>query len=79
MLEQGSDAESSHEEEETGKDSKDDRKVMLLFFFINCYFLTLCRHNQLNAIHFQMQEDRDEDSQCLSDDTDTEISTQVYV
>ncbi|XP_016393344.1 protein Mdm4-like isoform X1 [Sinocyclocheilus rhinocerous] len=49
VLEQGSDAESPHEEEETGKDSKDDRK---------------------------MQEDRDDDSQCLSDDTDTEISTQ---
>lgn len=25
----------------------------------------------------QMQEEPDEDSQCLSDDTDTEISTQV--
>lgn len=49
VLEQGSDAESPHEEEDTGKDSKDDRK---------------------------MQEDRDDDSQCLSDDTDTEISTQ---
>lgn len=33
VLEQGSDAESPHEEEETGKDSKDDRKVMLLAFF----------------------------------------------
>ncbi|XP_051956903.1 protein Mdm4 isoform X2 [Xyrauchen texanus] len=49
VLEQGSDAESPHEEEETGKDSKEDRK---------------------------MQEEQDEDSQCLSDDTDTEISTQ---
>uniref|UniRef100_A0A8C2GRV2 MDM4 regulator of p53 n=1 Tax=Cyprinus carpio TaxID=7962 RepID=A0A8C2GRV2_CYPCA len=49
VLEQGSDADSPHEEEETGKDSKDDRK---------------------------MQEDQDDDSQCLSDDTDTEISTQ---
>ncbi|KTG47248.1 hypothetical protein cypCar_00048390, partial [Cyprinus carpio] len=48
VLEQGSDADSPHEEEETGKDSKDDRK---------------------------MQEDQDDDSQCLSDDTDTEIST----
>ncbi|XP_065097464.1 protein Mdm4 isoform X3 [Paramisgurnus dabryanus] len=49
VLEQGSDADSPHEEEETGRESKDDRK---------------------------MQEDQDEDSQCLSDDTDTEISTQ---
>lgn len=28
-------------------------------------------------IFIQMQEEPDEDSQCLSDDTDTEISTQV--
>ncbi|XP_026077102.1 protein Mdm4 isoform X4 [Carassius auratus] len=49
VLEQGSDAESPHEEEETGKDNKDERK---------------------------MQDDQDDDSQCLSDDTDTEISTQ---
>lgn len=27
----------------------------------------------------QMQEEPDDDSQCLSDDTDTEISTQVCV
>lgn len=26
-----------------------------------------------------MQEEPDEDSQCLSDDTDTEISTQVSI
>lgn len=26
-----------------------------------------------------MQEEPDEDSQCLSDDTDTEISTQVCI
>lgn len=26
-----------------------------------------------------MQEEPDEDSQCLSDDTDTEISTQVFM
>lgn len=29
-------------------------------------------------ILIQMQEEPDEDSQCLSDDTDTEISTQVF-
>lgn len=28
---------------------------------------------------FKMQEEPDEDSQCLSDDTDIEISTQVRV
>lgn len=30
-------------------------------------------------IFSQMQEEPDEDSQCLSDDTDTEISTQVCI
>lgn len=30
-------------------------------------------------MHFQMQEEQDDDSQCLSDDTDTEISTQVDI
>lgn len=34
VLEQGSDVESPHEEEETRKDNKDDRKVMLLAFFL---------------------------------------------
>lgn len=29
------------------------------------------------CVFIQMQEEPDEDSQCLSDDTDTEISTQV--
>ncbi|XP_036415073.1 protein Mdm4 isoform X3 [Colossoma macropomum] len=51
-LEQGSDAESPQEEEEQGRNSKEDKECS------------------------QMQEELDDDSQCLSDDTDTEISTQ---
>lgn len=35
--------------------------------------------NQMSCMFIQMQEEPDEDSQCLSDDTDTEISTQVYI
>lgn len=31
-----------------------------------------------SVLYIQMQEEPDEDSQCLSDDTDTEISTQVF-
>lgn len=33
----------------------------------------------MSCIFIQMHEEPDEDSQCLSDDTDTEISTQVCV
>lgn len=35
--------------------------------------------DQIFCVFIQMQEEPDEDSQCLSDDTDTEISTQVEV
>lgn len=35
--------------------------------------------DQTSCILIQMQEEPDEDSQCLSDDTDTEISTQVCI
>lgn len=33
--------------------------------------------DEMLRLFIQMQEEPDEDSQCLSDDTDTEISTQV--
>lgn len=57
-------------------------KLLMMHWFIkkkNSQEGVMCYEtfDQIFCMLNQMQEEPDEDSQCLSDDTDTEISTQV--
>lgn len=60
-----------------GKEEKADREVRKIISLFSVRIHKM--FNQMSCMFIQMQEEPDEDSQCLSDDTDTEISTQVYI